>query len=517
VCRRNGKHARALQVNIEEKSFDVKFRFERFPTGLAAALFIAGYFLHFSIGSLRTEFSPDDLMNCYVAWLRSPGVLLADNLLFFRPTGVYRPLGAIVYRASFGLFGFNLFPLRLFLLLLLAANVFLIYTVCRRLTGSREIGLIAALIGAYHGNTTYLFYNTGTLFDIFCFFFYFSAFAYYLRIREAGHQPGPAQWIAFAFLFILALDSKEMAVSLPVMIAAYEMLYHPPVSLRPRYLLRWLFLQGGGAWVSGGITLAYITGRVMGTPSISQFGGYEISVSIAEYLKQAGHYLNQLFYAPEWFDGSKTLAFLALSLAGAWLLRSRAALLCWVLFVAGLLPLAFIRPRNLDAALIPITGLLIYAAIILVKARDAVVRFAAKRLLIPWPNTATGFQHVFLFGAVALFLLHVHPHDDFVYQTAGRQYAQIRGLREQLLRLHPGIPSGSRILFTQDPFPEASYNLMFVVHLTYRDRSITVDRGKVMNPKPDTPAMLTYDYAFSYENGNLRQLERQDFAQKPSR
>jgi hypothetical protein len=225
-----------------------------------AALLLAGYFLYYSLGSLRTEFTPDDLMNCYFAWLRPISGHFTDMLLFFRLSPTFRPFGALVYKVSFTLFGFNLVPLRLLLLLVLGVNMVLAYALASRLTGLREAGVIAALLGAYHENSAHLLYNSARLYDIFCFFFYFGALLYYVRVRETGHPVRPSKVLLFSLLYILALDSKEMAVSLPVMACAYELLFHSHQWLR-RAFLRRLWRDGAAVWVSGCITAAFIAGR----------------------------------------------------------------------------------------------------------------------------------------------------------------------------------------------------------------------------------------------------------------
>lgn len=216
-------------------------------------IYITTYFLAFTRFSLWSEFTGDDLMNLYFAWLQPYRAMLGDVLLFFRWTPNYRPLGALAYKVSFALFDFNLLPLRIFSLGVLAANVFLVYAVARRLTRSREIGVLAALIHAYHFGFSALYCNTGTIYDILCFFFYFSAFLYYLRARRENAYLSPLQLLSLSGLYILALDSKEMAVTLPVLLVFYEVLYNRPSSLKVRVLGLWAVREARAAWLAGAI------------------------------------------------------------------------------------------------------------------------------------------------------------------------------------------------------------------------------------------------------------------------
>ena len=56
---------------------------------LAAAI-VLGYFLFFTWRSSALFFDPDDMMNLYLAWTKSPGQILRANLFFC--SDFYRPL-----------------------------------------------------------------------------------------------------------------------------------------------------------------------------------------------------------------------------------------------------------------------------------------------------------------------------------------------------------------------------------------------------------------------------------------
>src|SRR6185436_6356459 len=102
---------------------------------------------------------------------------------------------------------------------------------CFRLSRSREAGAIACLLGAYHAHLNDLYYNSGTIYDLLCFTFFYLTLIYYFRIRDTGSYPGLGQLVTLLALYMAALDSKEMAVTLPVMVAVYELLFHWPAPL----------------------------------------------------------------------------------------------------------------------------------------------------------------------------------------------------------------------------------------------------------------------------------------------
>ncbi len=452
---------------------------------LAAALYIAVYFCWFSRLSLLAEITQDDLMNIHAALVRSYHALLLDNVVFFRFTPVHRPLGALVYKGFFDLFGFNLLPLRSFILALIGANLVLLYLVARRLTASREAGFLAALICAYHGRFSDFYYNSGTLYDVLCEFFYFSALVYYLRIRQEGRRLTVLQVLTFAVLYALALDSKEMAVTLPAVIVTYELLFQRS-------------LRGGvAAFIAAAMAAVFCWGRMTGPGSLSQVSGYKITVSLGEYLTKAGLCLDGLFYTQGWFDNGRTLLVLAGLLALAAVLRSKPLAFCWALFALGMLPIAFIQPRALYAASIPVAGLAIYVAAVLVLGRDWLIQ-----------RRGGVACQVALFVVVALLLLRAHRVQQPERYLAAWQaeYGPIRSVRGQLHQLHPRMPQSGRVLVVNDPFGRFDWASLFVGRLLYHDTTLTVDSLSKLNPKPEGPAIEAYDVILTYENGTLRDV-----------
>jgi hypothetical protein len=464
---------------------------------IAAAALIAAYFLYFTIGSLRTEFTHDDLMNVYRGWAYPLPSLLSDNVLFFRFTPMYRPFGSLVYRAFFWPFGFDLFPIRVFLLMALAGNVFLTYKLCRLLTGSTEAALFAALVGSYHMKFGQLYYNTGMLYDILCFSLYFSGLVFYISIRRQGKDLKPLQGALLCALYILALDSKEVAVSFPAALFLYELLWHPP-AFQAKALRRWLTRQMLAVWITAAITIAYVLGRVLfQEQGISNIGGYRITVSAGEYFAKLAYYLNEVFYVKDWLGPGGAAIFALVLLAAGALSRCRSLLFSALLFLGGILPVAFIHARALSAVYLPLAGLAICSAVLLEFVCSGLRRLGQQ---LVWQRLAFWL----MFAAVGLFLVRFHPHSDYVYHALEQgEYAQIRDAREGLMQLHPEFPSGSRILIAGTPFPQYSpgYNNMFLIRLAYRDKSLQVEELARFEKNGQAPNLADFDYVLSYEDG----------------
>ena len=465
---------------------------------LAAAAFIAAYFLYFTVGSLRTEFTHDDLMNCYRAWFHTLPDLLTDNLLFFRFSPTFRPFGALVYKASFALFGFDLFPLRVLLLLVLGANIFLTYKLCRALTGSTEMGLFGALALAYHMKLWPLYYTTGTLYDLFCFLFYFSALTFYIQKRQEGRELNLSALVVVCVLYILALNSKEAAVSFPVMLLLYELLWHPPFLTKPA-LMNWFSRQALAAWVASAITAAYIAGRVFfPTFGLGNVTAYQATISVNEYLSKAAFYFGELFYTSTWFDSRITLLILLSLLFVSAVSFSRTLLFGSLLFMVGILPLAFIPARVLSAVYLPLAGFSICAAVLLGFLLNALIRISERQT---WPPAA--FLVVFL--ATGFLLIRMHHTVEHIYVAFLTEYSQVRETREQLAQLYPEMAPGSRILILKTPFPQYTpgYQTLFLIRLLYNDVSLTVDELARLQENHAITDLASYDCVLSYEEGRL--------------
>jgi hypothetical protein len=347
-----------------------------------------------------------------------------------------------------------------------------------------------------------LYYNTGTLYDILAFVFYFAALALYVAVRQSGKSLGLLVGLAVLVLYILALNSKELAVSLPLILLAYELLWHPPAVER-RDVLRWFTRSTWVVWVTAAMAAAFAAGRVLNAEGgIGNVGHYRVTVSAGEYFTKVAHYLNELFYSPNWFGITGAAVFAVLLLLISAVSRSRVLWFSAVLFLGGIVPMAFIDPRALSAIYIPLAGLSMFAGVLLTFACSGLRRLSAHALWQP-------LAFLLVFGFTGLFLVRVHPDNEHIYVASTEQYTEIRNAREQLQQLHPDFPEGSRILIFGTPFPQYSpgHNNLFMIRLAYRDESLEVqERARLeANGQPLVPA--DYDYWISYENGRWFDLD----------
>ncbi len=478
---------------------------------ISAAFAITVYFFYFTDGGLRTGFSHDDLMNLWRSWLDPLPHILKENVLFFLYPLAYRPMGTLFYHIFFNAFGLNPLPYRLCMLPFLLVNIFLVYAFARRISQSREIAGVTTLLHAYHIGFVPLYRNTGTCFDIICCFFYFSAFLLYLRIRQQGRLLRPLEYMGVLSLLICALDSKEIAVTLPVLMGVYEALYHPPPGYKPRVLISWLVREGGVACCGAIIDLAFIVGKLYCNNGIGRTAGpYIVRIGIITFMQSLRHDLDEVFVT--WDTNllrEPSLAILLLLLfLFAWRSRLayfRFALLFWLI---GVLPVAFIPSRSIYAIYIPLAGFDLCAATLFIETREWLWRGIRRLAHLP---DLLGLRQILMFIVLLLALARFYYVQGAKSDTwEDRQSRQIASVIDELRAQLPTAKKGAHMLFLKDPFENVFFSVewatVFITHLLYRDNSIQPDRLWKMPEPPDAARMKQYDYVFTMDGKKLVML-----------
>src|SRR5579871_3106314 len=228
-------------------SMDSKFNSPRAPRVEKIASWIAfaavfAWFLRFAAIGLYSWFDGDDLMNLHYYWSRPWSALLKANVFFW--SSYYRPGGGLFYRPIYVWFGFHPLPFHIVSFTLLALDFLLMTAVVWKLSGSRWGTLIAVFLIGVNPSMYFLYFDTGAVYDVLAFTFYWGAFVLYLLLRREDRLPGWGGLAAVFALFVLALDSKEIAVSLPAAIGLYEWIWHPPAPRRPAHCWRWISREG---------------------------------------------------------------------------------------------------------------------------------------------------------------------------------------------------------------------------------------------------------------------------------
>jgi hypothetical protein len=450
---------------------------------IAVTLTVCGVLFLFAGDGIRGYFTPDDMMNLYRAWSAGPADLVRQD----------RPVGQIVYHGLFALAGLNPLPYRLLAFALLLVNLGLLWRFCLRLSGSREIGALACLLGAYHAHLADLYYSSGTYYDLLCWLFTLGAFDYYAGIRQRGRYPDLRQTAALVALFVLALGSKEMAAALPLYIPVYEALYG-------KDFRAWLRRGAWFWWLSLPITAAYAFYKLAGPQAMTANPDYAPQFTVHAFFTAWRHYLADLFYGALAFNDVKVVLLFAAMLALAIYTRRREMLFAWVVAFAGALPLIFIPPRGMFVLYLTLPGWCLYAASVVALLRDALLR----RI----PRWAAAFdarpEQLALFAALVLALVPLHWHE----KPAGKWWVQpdydaVRTVMQSLDRDGP-LRRDARVLFLSDPFDRGDWILSNMFRLHYRDDALQVDRAK---DHPELAARAAdYDRVYAMDSRGLHRI-----------
>jgi tetratricopeptide (TPR) repeat protein len=158
------------------------------------------------------------------------GFLLDDEMLiqdaavirsFDMDLITYRLVRTLSYAIDYFFWGLNPVGYHISNIIYNAFTVLMVFFVTKRLTGVLVVAFITALLFALHPiHTESVSYLSGRR-DILSTLFYLGGFLAYLRARE---NRGIGNYVVVVACYFAAITSKEMGITLPAMIFAYEVL-----------------------------------------------------------------------------------------------------------------------------------------------------------------------------------------------------------------------------------------------------------------------------------------------------
>jgi hypothetical protein len=468
---------------------------------ILTGLFIAAFFLAFTWRGIFGYFTGDDMMNLYGYWSRPVADLIQANILFW--THYYRPFGGVIYRTMFALFGFNPRPLYVLYYATFLLNLYLAYVVLKRASGSAETGALATLILSVHANFYYLYYNAGALYDVYCFLFFFLALFIYIRARERGEYLARWNLAAFIASFICCLNSKEMGATLPAILVIYELLFHTPLWGRISDFGRWFMREGRGAWVAGVCLIGYIPAKIS-PQGLGHTASYVPHFNWTTFLQDTEAYLGYLTYWNRPFTSGAVIVFYGVLAVLALLLRSRPMWFGLLFFQITLLPVSFISAREGFVLYLPMAGLALYAAVLLVWIKDRLLSVSPRVLRV---SSSLAMTLLFLSTAIALGVVHRRQW----HTPLASKDSLFRITKDELSKLYPTLPRGSSLLFVQSLLDGQFYDLVFVLQLLYRDSDLIITQ--LNGPAPQRiplDRLGHYDHIFTYEGDRYVELDNTD-------
>ena len=451
---------------------------------LAFAAFVLAWFVSFTWDGLRVHFAVDDIANIAHYWRDGPPALAVSQFTIWH--GDYRPMGGVFYLPILAFAGLDPVPYQAALLAIVLLNVFLVYRLAVRLGAGELAAGLAGLVAAYHAGLHNLYYNAAFVYDALCCLFYLAAFLCYLRVRES-HGVAPAA--LFLALDLCALNSKEMAVTLPLVLVCYEWIYH---RRGPTRLALW----------SAALTAVDVFGKVFGPDAMVNAEAYHPVFALRRVRDFQRLSLGDLLFG--WGSGWGGIVLLWAALAYLAWRRPRPVLqfLWWFLLLTPL-PIEFLVGKSQACLYIPMVGWAIFGAVVFVDLAEALARVLERE---PWGRRLGRGGLVALLVAIAIFLWgrqnreYKRTHALPVMASLGHESWDVI---QQFRALHPQVRPGSKLAFLDDPFH--SWDMLFVAQLWFRDRSLDIHVARHGPLTADELARM--DYVFTFQDGKLVELK----------
>ncbi len=437
------------------------------------------------------------MMNLSAHWRHSKQLFYAPFLLW---RDFYRPMGGWFYVPLFRICGLHPAPFHATLLGLVLGLVGLTYRLARALGAVPLEAWLAAWIAAYHAGLANLYYETSHIYDVLCAIFYASALIVWARARSRGRTLRPGEAAAFLLLDLCALNSKEMAVTLPVMLLAYECLWRRPAASAPadqRNFARWFRGAGWLIAASGLLTALAIYGRVLG--GLSHASGYAAQYSLDRLAAFQRQQFQDIFLQSNYSGWAAMTAVWVLVTYLAWRSPRPVLRFCWVFLIVGPLPVEFLEGRGMAVFAVPFLGWAILAGILahgLMRAiADAIAHDPGFRRLHPRLRLAC---------VAAVFLLAWGAWNRAIYvrdvrSSMGDTGRPTAAVIRQFELVAPRARPHSTVVFLNDPFD--GWDMAFIAELWFRDPTVTVRLQKKTPLPPEELARA--DALFDWRGGKL--------------
>jgi hypothetical protein len=338
---------------------------------------------------------------------------------------------------------------------------------------------LAALAGSFHGNAIDAYHSTAVVYEVLCLGFLLGALLHYVRIRQRGR---PLTWRETAVLILLfagGLDSKEMAVVLPVALLVWELLFGGRPAARTLI----------PAALCGLLAAVYVATAIFGAESLAAIDTYTPTWTLHQYFRTTRSYAAVLLMQSDMLSQNAAVALWLGLFAAAVLLKRRdmifGAAFAWLAF----LPLNFVELRGGYALYIPLAGFGIWAG--------GLIAAAPARRLQPV---------LFVACAAALFTLHYQRSrhlDKFLRHAQEETWNVISEYR----RLKPVVQPGSRVLIVDGPFGEY-WDMYFIAKLYFRDPSLRVAIKQAGEAVPRGDERQTFDQVLRWSAGRLEAVPR---------
>jgi hypothetical protein len=345
-----------------------------------------------------------------------------------------------------------------------------------------------------------VYYSTAFIYDVLCFTFFLGALLYYMRTRSAGRMLSPRDTGIVLLLHLFALGSKEMALTIPLVLLAWELVYHPP-AWKATQFFAWLRGPALVALYCAAINLVYLYGKAFGPDPMMRSESYRPHLSLHRIFAFEIASMRDLFF----IDGGLNWRSVVLMwvVTGFLAFRRRRPVLrfAWAFLMLTPIPLALLEGRSGGCLYIPFAGWAVFAAVLLVDFAGAAARILAEEPLFRYAGPRA------LTALVLCIALYTWMRANQVHKLESVQHAmddvgRLTGITLEKMRvLNPHVKPGSHVAFMHDPFPD--WDMLFIAELWFRDRSLTFH---ILNKTPLPPHELAKMTVFDFQGDRIVQL-----------
>jgi hypothetical protein len=398
-------------------------------------------------------------------------------------------MAAAFYLPLYHWFGLNPVPFHIAILSLLALNTILVFLLARQLGCEDLPAFLAALTVSYHAGLPNLQYSIAMVYDVLCCTFFVGAVLFYVRIRRQKRLLRPGELVIFFALSICALNSKEMALTVPFVLVAYEWFYHRLSSKGARLVI--LFAVA--------LTAVDLLGKRAGSNSMLSYEAYQPVFSLQRFMafqKSSLHDLLGLADLPGW----RTVVAIWIVLTYLAWRRDRPVLrFCWAWMLLTPIPIEFLVDRVQGCLYIPLVGWAIFGAVTFSDLARTASHFLAEEPLFSRLGRTGAFALLVAF-AILLWARHMRQLKLALVQPAAtREGALTWNVIEQLRALNPHAAPMSQVVFLNDPFTD--WDMTFIGQLWFGDPGIHVYTQRMEHLSPGELARM--DQIFDFQNGKL--------------
>ena len=280
----------------------------------------------------------------------------------------FRPVGVLVYDVAFNLFDLDSRLYHWLAWTIHSLNVALVYVVLKRMTGSRSGAAVGALWFACTPVFNDIFFTFGTIFDL-------TALPLFLvgMLLWQWERRSLALVFAVSAVFVLAIKSKEMAITLPAVLLAQDLLLRRPL----------LWKETAAVLVPGGAGLWFGLQKLLQMQETNPGDPYYMDLRGIVMGRGFSFYFDSLFdLGLRWQVWS--IAFVAVLLVFLVLRRRLAAFFQIYVFVTFLPVIFLVNHRFAFYWYLPMVGVCGLAALVVKAATEKLLQYLPPERAVPY-------------------------------------------------------------------------------------------------------------------------------------